>query len=226
MKWPFEDLGAMVDRMTPRERRLFGVLAALVAVFVVGAAWAGVAALFGSIREETEHGRKVLAELAELAPRYRELAETRRQIEEAIRNNKTSVRVAANEILKRMELSDPVPGATGDKLSDIVSFEGKTTDTPVDFGKKQPKKGAKGKAATGGIVEIEQNLEFRDVPVANLVAFLDSVEQSKDLLFVTKLDVARKFNDRSHVRAVITIATFQYQGEEASPAAPTSGEAP
>ncbi|MBM4395784.1 MAG: hypothetical protein FJ087_08845 [Deltaproteobacteria bacterium] len=215
MKLPFENVGAMISRMTPRERRLFGVLGGVVVGMLAAITWLASSAVFGAIREEIAHDRQVMAELLELAPRYRELSDTRKAVEDAVRSNRTSVRVAANEILKRMELVDEVPGATGNRLSDIVSFEGKTTDTPVEFGRKGVKKPPKAKGKeTGGILEVEQNLEFREVPVVDLVSFLDQVEQSKDLLFVTKLDAARKFNNPRHVRAVVTIATFQSQGEE------------
>ena len=220
MKLPFDTVAAMVGRMTPREKRLFGILIGSLAGVVVVVVYLTGSAFFGAIQEDIDHGREVMVELAHLAPKYREVSETKRQIDEAIRNNKASVRVAANEMLRHMELADEVPGATGNKMSDIVSFEGKTTDTPLDLskGKKKPPK-AKGKEKDlGGIVQVEQNLEFREVPVDNLFNFLDQVESSKDLLYVTRLDVGRKFNKLDHVRAVVTIATFQYQGEEAAPA--------
>jgi hypothetical protein len=70
---------------------------------------------------------------------------------------------------------------------------------------------------------VEQNLEFREVPIDNLVAFLDSIEASKELLFVTKIDASRKFNKLDHVRAVVTIATFVNEGAEEGAAA--AGEA-
>jgi len=214
-----DTLNTMLGRMTSRERRLFAILAGSLVTAIVVVAYLLTAAVFGSIQEDIDHGRQVLAEARQLAPHYQELAETRRQLEDAIRSNRSSVRVTANELLKRIEMTGEVPGAVGNKLSDIVSFEGKTTETPLDTskgGKKTPRKG-KGKDSSGGIVEVEQNLEFRELPVESLFQFLDSVEAAKDLLFITRVDAGRKFNDLSHVRSTVTIATFVNQTEEAAP---------
>jgi hypothetical protein len=95
-----------------------------------------------------------------------------------------------------------------------------TTYSHGGKGAKKKPKGPKGKDEPGGIVQVEQGLEFREVPVDNLFAFLDGVEQSRDLLFVTRLDIARKFNDMSHVRSMVTLATFHYSGGEPAGAAP------
>jgi len=225
MKLTLDPIYAMAGRMTPRERRLSAILVAALFCTLAGGSYLVAATVFGGIRDEIEHGRQILAELRQIAPRYQELADARRQIEDAIRNNKAgSVRVAANDLLRKIELADDVPGATGNRLSDIVSFEGKTTETAVESSKtrKKPSK-AKGKESGGAaIVEVEQNLEFREVPVENALAFLDAVEQSKDLLFTTKIDMTRRFNNLTHVRAVVTIATFQYLGQEEGPEATTA----
>ena len=222
MKLPFDSLSSMLGRMTARERRLFGVLAGAILVLLAAIVYLASGAIFGTIADEIERDRQSLAEIRRLAPHYTDLAEAKKAIEDAIRGNKGSVRVAANEVLKRMTMSDDVPGATGNTLADIVSFEGKTTDTAVDTskGKKKPPKGK----TSGGIMEIEQNLEFREVPADTVISFLDAVEQAKDLLFVTKIELGRKFNNLNHVRAVVTIATFQYQGEESGGAAPAAEE--
>lgn len=212
-----DSLTSIIGRMTPRERRLFSVLIAAVIFVMLGSIYIGISSVFVSIREEIEHGRKVLGELYALAPKYMEAAEAKRQVEEAIRNNRQSVRVMANEMLKKIELADEIPAATGNTMADIVAFEGKTNDIPIEVGKPR-KKGAKTKGIDSDtILQIEQTLEFREVPVVNLFSFLDQIENSKDLLFVTRLDIARKFNNLSHVRAVVTIATFQYAGEGPQP---------
>ncbi|NOZ01307.1 MAG: hypothetical protein GXP54_05390 [Deltaproteobacteria bacterium] len=222
MKPSFESIQAAMGRMTPRERRLFGILAGVVALFLVGAVWLFTDAMVGSIEEEIDHGRKTMAEIRRIAPRFREASRERKAVEAAIRANQDiSVRVAANEILKKIELVDDVPGATGSQMSDVVSFEGKTTETPVELTgkKKKKKKKLKGKAKgknvdSNGIVMVEQKLEFRDIPWANLEDFLDRVQSGDDLLFVTRLELARKFNKLSHVRATVTIASYRYQDQE------------
>lgn len=204
-----ETLQTMVGRMTPRERRLSGILGVAVLLAVGGGVWFAAHAYVVSIEDDIRETRAAIAEIRRLAPKYREVAAARAEVERLIRENKTtSIRVAANEVLKKMELRDEVPGATGTLMSDVVSFEGKTSETPVGVGKK--KKG-KGKPAFPGLVQVEQKLEFREVPWENLFEFLDEVSRGKDLLFVTRLDIARKFNQLSHVRAEVTLATFQFQ---------------
>lgn len=209
----FETLDTMLGRMTPRERRLTGILVAAVLVIVVAGAWVASATFFGAVQEEIDHGREVMAQLRQMAPRYLEVSEDRRRIEEAIRGNRQSVRAMSNELLKQIELSAVIQGATGSTLADIVSFEGKTSETPVDAGRKKTPAKAKGKEAAGGIVQVEQNLEFREVPAKDLFRFLDAVERSKQLMFVTRVDATRKFNDKANVRATVAIATYVYSGE-------------
>ncbi len=222
MRMSVDTLFGMFRRMTSRERRLTGILAAAVGMILVVGTCAGTQAIFSGIEEEIDYNAKVLSEMKELAPRYAELSDAKRQIEEAIRTNKAaSVRVAANEILKKLTLSSEVPGATGTLLSDIVSFEGKTIETPVEVGKlaATSKKKPKGKGkddAAGSLIEVEQPLEFKEVPVKDLFAFLDMIESSKDLLFVTRMELARKFNNMAHVRATVSMATFQFKSEGAT----------
>ena len=210
----FETLDTMFGRRTPRERRLTTILVAAILVIVVAGAWVLSASFFSSIRDEIDHGRDVMAQLRQLGPSYLETAEDRRRIEEAIRGNRQSVRSMANEILKKIELSATVQGSTGNTLADIVSFEGKTSETPVETDKK--KTGAKGKKDAGGIIQVEQNLEFKEVPAMDLIKFLDAVEKSKQLIFITKIEATRKFNDLSNVRATVSIATYVFSGEDSS----------
>jgi hypothetical protein len=208
-----DSFDAMVARMTQRERRLFLVLAAAACGTVLVAIFLAMSAVFGSIQDEIDHGRTVMAEARALEPRYKELSDQKKAIEDAIRGNKSTARSLVNDLLKRQSMSSDVPGALGDTLADIVSFEGKTTDTPVEVGKSR-KKAAKGKSkeSATGIVQIEHGLEFKEVPSADLLSLLDQVEQGKEILFVTRLDLARKFNNMEHVRAQVTVATFQFQG--------------
>lgn len=221
MKSSLETLQAAVGRMTARERRLFGILMVAIVAFLGGGVWFFTDAMVGSIEEDINHGRQVMAEIRKLVPQYREVTREKKAIEEAVRRNQsTSIRVAANEILKKIELVDEVSGATGSQMSDVVSFEGKTTETPVELlkhKKKKKKKKGKGKGKSAdGMVRVEQKLEFRDVPWENLSTFLDKVQQGDDLLFVTRLDVSRKFNKLSHVRATVTIASYRFQDQEGS----------
>lgn len=222
----FETMDTMLGRMTPRERRLTGILVGALLVIVVAGGWVASSTFFGSIQADIDHGREVMAQLRQLAPRYLEVTEDRKRIEDAIRANRQSVRSLSNEMLKQIELSANVQGATGNTLADIVSFEGKTSETPIDLDrKKKPASKSKGKETAAGIIQVEQNLEFREVPATDLFQFLDAVEKSKDLIFVTKADMTRKFNDKANVRATVAIATFIYSGEAESAAGGAAGPA-
>ncbi|HOD07309.1 MAG TPA: hypothetical protein PLY68_03810 [Myxococcota bacterium] len=205
----FESLSSMVGRLSGRERRLVGLLGLALSLVIVAGAWFGVSAVFSGIREDIEADRKILIDLKAMAPSYIENRNRRRAVEEAVKGNKDSVRVMANEILKDIELSESVSGAMGTRLADIVSFEGKTVETPVDLVKSRKASKAKKKTASGYIQE-EQTLEFKEVPHADLMRFLDAVEKSESLLFVTKVEMSRKFNDKNRVRSSVGISTFRY----------------
>lgn len=217
-----ETLDAILTRMTPRERRLFGILVVASVLFVGGGVWFAAHTYLRSIEEDIRDARQAIAEIRRLAPKYLEVAAAKAEVERLIRENKaTSIRVAANEILKKKELRDAVPGAMGTLMSDVVSFEGKTSETPVGLGKK--KKG-KPRPTYPGLMLIEQKLEFRDVPWENLFDFLDEVARGKDLMFVTRLDITRKFNQMSHVRAEVTLVTYQFQEKGEGSAAEGAAE--
>lgn len=215
-----ENIEAFWSRLAPRERRLFLMLVGLVVVIVAGGAWFGAYAYLSSLESEIREMREAVAEIKRLAPKYVEWTSVKAETERLVRENKvTSIRVAANEILKRLELKGEIQGASGSQMSDIVSFEGKVTETPVGLAKKK----GKGKTVFSGLVQVDQKLEFREVPWENLFEFLDEVSKSQELLFVTKLEVARKFNNMANVRAELSISTFQFQ-EKASEEGVSKGE--
>jgi len=195
-------------RLTSREKRLFGIFAVVLAGLIFGGGWIATSLYINSMVEEVESARKALEQARRLIPAFKAASQAKAEVERIVRDNKdTSIRVVANETLKKIELADDVPGATGTTMSDIVSFEGKTTETPIVTKKRK----AKGKQTPSGFVMVEQKLEFRDVPWVNLLEFLDSVAHSKEPLFLTKLEIARKFNRMSHVRAEVTIGTVKFQ---------------
>jgi hypothetical protein len=204
----FERIYQVWARLTGRERRLFAIFGVLIAVFALGGGWVATSVYISSIAEEVDASRKALQEARHLVPAFKAASDAKAEIERLVKDNKdTSIRVVANETLKKIDLADDVPGATGTTMSDIVSFEGKTNETPIVTKKKK----AKGKQAGSGFVMVEQKLEFRDVPLSNLLEFLDNVAQSKEPLFLTKLEVARKFDRMTHVRAEVTIGTVKFQ---------------
>ena len=207
-----ESFDAMTGRLSQRERRLFGLLTLAFGLVLIGAAWFGLSSVFSGISEDIQADRKVLAELRVLAPIFLEKQSSRKDLEAAVRINAESVRVMANDILKDIELSEEVPGALGTQMSDIVSFEGKTVETPVDLIRTKKKSKSKKKTVSGYFQE-EQTLEFREVPQNDLMRFLDAVEKTEGLLFATKVEMVRKFNDKDRVRATVGIATFRYRKE-------------
>ena len=210
-----ERISVAISTMTPRERRLFGLLFGVLVVAVLAVGGLAVRQAITDLEEQIQEERSSLARIRERIPRYLELLAKKKATEELIANTQgQSVRVAVNEMLKSLVLSDDVPGATGNTMADIVSFEGKTHETPVGVGgsKKKRRRGS----AYDGLVRIEQQLEFRDVPIKDLLTFLDRLRNTRQPLFVTRLEISRKFNNMEHARVEMVVATFQFREEKRS----------
>ncbi|MBM4388045.1 MAG: hypothetical protein FJ088_09935, partial [Deltaproteobacteria bacterium] len=65
---------------------------------------------------------------------------------------------------------------------------------------------------------------LRDAPVTSILKFLDSIESSSELMFVTKIEIARRFNKMTNARANISVSTYKFAGKEEAEKAATMEE--
>ena len=201
-----------LERLSPRERLLSGILLGI----FVGILILIYQVIIGGTFEELETDRRILedklVEIREMAPKYLEARQRYEQLMAKVKSNDiVSVRIPLNEIAKRIEYEGDISGATGNRLADIISFEGQTVKTPIFL---RPRSRKAKKKAKPDLIKIEQTANFREVPVKAFLKFIDEIQRSGKLLWVTKVSATRRFNNMEHVRASITVATLKLPGEE------------
>lgn len=205
---------AAFDRLSTREKLMVGGLGAFFLVGVVLVVVLVVSSYLSGIEEEIADAEDKSKKLQAAASTYLEVKSKEEALLDLLQNNPiVSLRIPINNLAKSVTLPDNTT------LSDVIRFEGKTVETPIAAfgdkkGKKKPKKKGKGEEDTGPqTLKIEQDFEFRDVPIASLFDFLENIEKSPDLLFVTKLEIRRKFGDYDKAQsAFVTVSTYKRTG--------------
>lgn len=202
---------AAFDRLSTREKLMVGGLGTFFLVGIVAVVVLVVSGYLEGIEEEIAEGEAKSAKLQAAAETYLEMKAKEEAMLELLSSNPiVSLRIPINNLAKNVTLSD------GKNLSDALRFEGKTVETPIAaFGeKKVKKKKKKGEEDTGPkTLRIEQDFELRDVPIGALYEFLENIERSPELLFVTKLEIRRKFGDFDTAQsAFVTVSTYKRTG--------------
>ena len=205
------------DRLSSREKLMVGSLGALAVVVVVTVGTWIVGNALASIEEDIQLGEEKMALIEKAATHYVEVKAKQEAIVKLMAENPiVSLRIPINNLAKQVDLVE------GKKLSDVIRFEGKTVETPIAaVGEKKGKTTKRNKKGKGKGEEeeaqqnfkIEQDFEFRDVPITALYEFLEKIEKSPELLFVTKLEIRRKFGDYDMAQtAFVTVTTFKHTG--------------
>lgn len=211
-------LASSFDRLSTREK---GLIVGLVSVFVGLVLFFVILSVTSSLSElddQVAEGRQALKEIYALSDEYREQTSKRAQMQTLIDENPiTSLRIPVNAIAKRITVQSDDPAYTGNgkRLSDLVSYGGKTVETRLEPKTKKRTRARKDKEQEGGNFEIEQSMEFSDVPLAALYEFLGELKKDDQLIFVRRLDIGRRFNNLEHVRATVTVSTIRYREPEA-----------
>jgi len=208
------------DRLSARERVLVGGAGVLFVGILLAGVILWVAATLSSLEDEVNEGRDSLRVVASLIDDYRTAVRTRDEIQRIINENQvTSLRIPINNVARRVDVTSDDPRYTGNgkRLSDLISYSGGTVDTRIES--KDPKKARrtarrKPGEEEGGNFEIEQTLEFADIPVTALYQFFAEFKRSEELLFVRRIDVSRRFNNLEHVRATLSVSTIRYREPE------------
>ncbi len=195
-----------VERLSPRERILFGILIGFFIAIVILLYYVIVGSVFSDLETDRKILEDKLAQIQMTAPDFLEAKQRYSQLMKRVKANKIiSVRIPLNEIAKKIEYEGDIRGATGNRLADIIDFEGQTVKTPVFL---RPRSKKAKKHATPDLIKIEQTANFREVPVKAFLKFIDAIQRSDNLMWITKINMTRRFNNMEHVRASITVATL------------------
>ncbi len=211
MKQVSWDITGALDRLSQREKVLFGVLIGGFLVILVVIYQLLVGGVFSDLKMDKKQLETKVEEIRKMAPKYLKSKQEYKALMDQVKaNTMASIRIPLNEIAKTIEYQGDIRGATGNRLADIISFEGQTVTTPVFL---RPRSKRAKKHAKPDLVRIEQTARFREVPVKALLEYLDKIEHSDKLMWVSKVEMTRRFNNMAHVRASITVATLQLPSE-------------
>jgi hypothetical protein len=212
-------LASSFDRLSTREKGLIVGMVSLFVGLILFFVILAVSSSLSDLADEVQAGRAALKEIYALSDDYRENTVKRAQMQKLIDENPiTSLRIPVNAIAKGITAQSSEPGyqGNGKRLADLVSYGGKTVETRLEPKSKKPRaRTRKDKGEEGGNFEIEQSMEFTDLPLLSLYELLEALKHSSDLIFVRRLEIGRRFNNLEHVRATLSVSTIRYREPEA-----------
>jgi len=211
-------LATSFDRLSTREKGLIVGMVSLFVGLILFFIILSVSSSLSDLADEVQAGRAALKEVYALSDDYREVTAKRAQMQALIDENPiSSLRIPVNAIAKGITAQSDEPGyqGTGKRLADLVSYGGKTVETRLEPKSKKRTRARKDKEEEGGNFEIEQSMEFTDIPLQALYEFLEELKHSPDLIFVRRLEIGRRFNNLEHVRATISVSTIVRREPEA-----------
>lgn len=198
------------DRLSSREKALvlglFGgvsALAVLIALVVVSSS-------LTELEEEIAFNNEMFSEIEDAVAPYREsMAKVNSEKARITGNEVVSLRLPVNKIARGVALPD------GTKLSDQLGSLAKQVETSIDTSgkrKKNSKKRKREKGEEGDVVRLEQDVQFRNIPLNAIYDFLEGIDESQ-LLFVTRLEIKRKFGGdfENAQNAMVTVMTLRAQ---------------
>ncbi len=212
-------LGGAFDRLSAREKALVGTMFGLMAALIILLGYLFLGAGVGDLEDRIAEDRDALGKIHAFSHSYLAAVrekEAARNI--ALGNADINLRLAINDIAKG--ISFQARGRDGNvegtkKLSDVVQFD---QINEQKLSKKRKKRGKRSKE------DMEVGYFRRDQPMtlSENVSFeaiyqlMERIEESDKLLYVTKLELNRDFQDGRIARknASMVISTYFYQGGE------------
>lgn len=204
-----------LEQLSSREKGLVGGVA-LLAFGVIGfLGWLYVDSTLAEIQEEIDINSEFVADIEKASAEYAFVRARCNALEERLQANSiTSLRIPVNNIARSVSLEG------GKKLNEEIGSLKQETETRMGpICKAQEEKGnrRKNKKPTKetepSILRIEQDFEFRNIPLDAVFSFLDGIERSEELLYVTQLDIRRKFGDPEQAQsASVRVATYRLEG--------------
>ncbi len=201
----------ILQRIGSRERRFIGLIlvVALVAGTVAGTIYMGT--IIAEVEETLEEGELALEEIRISAEEYLDSMRKKRALETAIQDNKTGIQTAIDAIAKKVEVTR-LGGADGEQSSfdKVLRYEAKTTERPILLGEKKKKSRDK----SSDYFELSQPTEYSFVKFIDLMTFLEQIESPDHLMYISKLEVTRKYMDPEFVQGQLTVSTFIYKPQK------------
>lgn len=201
----------ILQRIGSRERRLIGLVLviALVAGTIAGTVYMGT--IIAEVEESLDEGEFALEEIRISAQEYLDSMRRKRGLEAAIQENKTGIQTAIDAIAKKVEVTR-LGGSDGEHASfdKVLRYEAKTTERAILLGEKKKRSRDK----TSDYFELSQPTEYSFVKFVDLMTFLEQIESPDHLMYVSKLEVTRKYMDPEFVQGQLTISTFIYKPQE------------
>jgi hypothetical protein len=203
---------AFFDQLSSREKGLLGGLSFGVFAVVVLFAWLWVQGTLGELEEEIELNAEIMADVEVAAQDFVGVKAKCDALDKLISSNPiSSLRIPVNNIARGVSLQG------GRKLSDEIGSlvqEQEQRLGPLCRKGEKGKRKKKKETDEAGVVKVAQDFEFKNIPVDSIFSFLEGLEKSKDLLFVTKLEIRRKFGDPAQAQsALVTVATYRMEQE-------------
>lgn len=200
------------ERLSSREKvMVLGLVGGITVIIVaVGLLWSS--SVLGELEEEIVFNEELFVEINDAVIPYREaMAKVSGEKDRIVENDVVSLRLPVNKIARSVALPD------GSKLSDQLGSLAKQIETPIDTSGKKKRNGKKRKrekGEEGDVVRLEQDVQFRNIPLNALYEFLEGIDE-KELLFVTRLEIKRKFGGDfvNAQNAMVTVMTLRGQGD-------------
>lgn len=204
-----------LQTMGNREKRLIGAVLAVAFMALVGGVFMYLNDEISVMEEELEEGRDSLVEIRALSQGYLDSMRRKAALEAAImkntKNDHPGIQTAIDSIARKIEATQVGEAASKTNFSSVLRYEAKTNERPVYFGATGKKKGNR-----SDFVEISQPVEYSFVKFIDLVKFLEQIESPERMMYVSKLQITKKYMEPEFVQGRLTVSTFIYrpQNEE------------
>ena len=200
-----------LQTMGNREKRLIGAVLAVAFMAAVGGVFVYLNDEISVVEEELEDGRDSLVEIRALSQGYLDSMRRKAALEAAIKENDPRIQTAIDAIARKIEATQVGEATSKGNFSSVLRYEAKTNERPVYFGATGKKKGKR-----SDFVELSQPVEYSFVKFIDLVKFLEQIESPERMMYVSKLQITKKYMEPEFVQGRLTVSTFIYrpQNEE------------
>lgn len=207
------------SRLSQREKILIVTMVLLLvgSVIVLTNLWFG--SRVADLEERIQDDRTALQQIYEKADKFLDARNQDAQLKAAAADNEAlNLKLAVNELAKRIsfEAKDRRGESAGaKKLADVMTFE-QTQEVYLSKKKKRRRARDKDKKESDqGFYRRDQPITLSDnVPFKAVYDLMEKLESSKEMLFVTELDLTRDFQDGRLARknAKVIVSTYYYKG--------------